>query len=34
MEHCLNCGGQIKIIAAVLEAQLIERILTHLGLRA
>ena len=34
MEHCPNCGGQLKIIAAILEAPVIERILTHLGLQA
>ena len=34
MEHCPNCGGQLKIIAAILEASVIERILTHLGLQA
>ena len=32
--HCPNCGGQRKIIAAILEAPVIERILTHLGLQA
>ena len=34
LEHCPNCGGQLKIIAAILEASVIERILTHLGLQA
>ena len=34
MEHCPNCGGQLKIIAAVLEQPVIEKILTHLGLQA
>ena len=34
LEHCPNCGGQLKIIAAILEAPVIERILTHLGLQA
>jgi len=34
MEHCPNCGGQLKIIAAILEAPVIERILRHLGLEA
>jgi len=29
-----NFGGQLKIIAAILEAPVIERILTHLGLQA
>ena len=34
LEHCPNCGGQLKIIAAIVESALIERILTHLGLQA
>jgi hypothetical protein len=34
MEHCPNCGGQLKIIAAIVETALIERILEHLGLPA
>jgi hypothetical protein len=34
MEHCPNCGGEIKIIAAILQAPVIEKILTHLGLQA
>ena len=34
MAHCPNCGGQLKIIAAILESAVIERILTHLGLQA
>ena len=42
MEHCPNCGGELKIIAAILEqpviekilTHLIEKILTHLGLQA
>jgi len=34
LEHCPNCGGQLKIIAAILEAPVIERILRHLGLEA
>jgi hypothetical protein len=33
MQHCPNCGaGELKIIAAILERQVIEKILTHLGL--
>lgn len=32
MEHCPNCGGELKIIAAILEQPVIEEILTHLGL--
>ena len=34
LEDCPNCGGELKIIAAILEAPTIERILTHLGLQA
>jgi hypothetical protein len=34
MEHCPNCGGDLKIIAAILEAPVIAKILTHLGLQA
>jgi len=34
LERCLNCGGELKIIAAILEAPVAERILTHLGLQA
>jgi len=33
-EHCPNCGGELKIIAAILEQPVIEKILTHLGLQA
>jgi len=33
-EHCPNCGGELKIIAAILEQSVIEKILTHLGLQA
>jgi len=35
MQNCPNCGGgQLKIIAAILERPVIEKILTHLGLQA
>jgi hypothetical protein len=34
MEHCPNCGCELKIIAAILEQPVIGKILTHLGLRA
>ena len=34
LEHCSNCGGELKIIAAILKSAVIERILTHLGLQA
>jgi hypothetical protein len=33
MQHCPSCGaGELKIIAAILERPVIEKILTHLGL--
>jgi len=34
LEQCPNCGGELKIIAAILEQTVIEKILTHLGLQA
>ena len=34
LEHCPNCGGELKIMAAILEAPVIEKILMHLGLQA
>ncbi len=34
LEHCQSCGGELKIIAAIQKAPVIERILTHLGLQA
>jgi hypothetical protein len=34
LEHCPNCGGELKIIAAILEQPVIEKILTHLELRS
>jgi hypothetical protein len=34
MEHCPDCGGLLKTIAVILQAPVIERILTHLGLQA
>ena len=35
MRHCPNCGaGQLRIIAAILDRPVIEKILTHLGLQA
>ena len=33
LEHCPNGGGELKIIAAILESAVIERILMHLGLQ-
>ena len=29
MEHCPNCGGELKIIAAILKQPVIEKVLTH-----
>ena len=34
LEHCPNCGGELKINAAILEQPVIDKILTHLGLQA
>lgn len=34
MQHCPNCGGELKIISAMLERPVIEQILSHLGLDA
>jgi hypothetical protein len=34
LEHCPNCGGELKIIASILEQPVIEKILTYLGLQA
>ena len=34
MAHCPNCGGELKVIAAILERKTIEKILNHLGLEA
>jgi len=34
LEHCPSCGEQLKIIAAILELAVVERILMHLGLQA
>ncbi len=32
IEHCPHFGGQLKLITAVAEPAVIQRILTHLGL--
>jgi hypothetical protein len=33
MQHCSNCGaGELRIIAAILERPVMEKILTHVGL--
>jgi hypothetical protein len=34
IEHCPQCGGRLKIIAAIEEPAVIAKILTHLGLPA
>ena len=34
LEHCPQCGGDLKIIAAIEEPAVIVRILTHLRLPA
>ena len=31
MAHGPNCGGELEIVAAILEAPVIEKIITHLG---
>jgi len=32
VEHCANCGGALKIIAAIEDPPVIDKILSHLGL--
>jgi hypothetical protein len=34
IEYCANCGGRLKIIAAIVDPPVIVQILTHLGLLA
>jgi tripartite-type tricarboxylate transporter receptor subunit TctC len=34
LEHCPQCGGEFRIIAAIEEPEVVARILTHLGLPA
>jgi hypothetical protein len=34
LEHCPKCGGELKIIAAILDQPEIEKSLKHLGLLA
>ena len=34
IEHCPNCGGALKIIAAIEDPPVIAKILTHLNLPA
>ena len=31
LQHCLNCGAKLKIIATIFAQPVIERILSHLG---
>lgn len=33
LEHCPNCGGELKTIATILEQAVSEKILIHLGLQ-
>jgi hypothetical protein len=32
VEYCANCGGRLKIIAAIVDPAVITKILTHLHL--
>ena len=34
MDNCERCGGQMKAVSAILKQDVIEKILTHLGLPA
>ena len=34
LQHCPNCGGDLRIIAAILQPPVIEKILTRRGLQA
>jgi hypothetical protein len=34
LEHCPNCGGELKIMATILAQPVIDKILTHLGRQA
>ena len=34
IEHCPNCGGRLKISAAIVDPAVITKILTHLHLPA
>ena len=34
LENCPNCGGELRMLAAILEQLEIEKILTHLGRQA
>ena len=32
LENCQHCGGEMKIIAAIVKVDIIEKILKHVGL--
>ena len=32
LENCQHCGGEMKIIAAIVKVDVIEKILKHVGL--
>ncbi|MDP1647629.1 MAG: hypothetical protein Q8M01_05435 [Rubrivivax sp.] len=34
LQQCPNCGGKLKVIAAIPDVPVIDKILTHLGLQA
>jgi hypothetical protein len=34
LTHCPHCGGELRIVVAILQRQAIEKILNHLGLEA
>ena len=34
LEHCPSCGGKLKIVTAILEQPVIEKMFTHAGLQA
>jgi hypothetical protein len=34
LTHCPHCGGQLRVVAAILQPQAIDKILNHLGLEA
>ncbi len=34
LTHCPHCGGELRIIAAIVQRKAIEKILNHLGLEA
>jgi uncharacterized protein (UPF0212 family) len=34
LTHCPHCGGELKIVAVILQSQAIEKILNHFGSEA